>query len=86
MHIGDSSDLIATAPTPREQAEKQMNQFTHWDDYDVYRIMGRKPKTEICEQPSLRPPKKRPGKKTEQTSLDFASAPAEQIPKDGDRA
>lgn len=79
MHIENSPAECApapgaTVPTLRELAEKQMNQFTHPDDYDVHCVTGRKTKSKIREQPSTRSSKKQQGKKTEQTSLDFASA------------
>ena len=73
---------VQTPPSPHEQAEKQRHQFTRWEDYDVYRVTGSKPK-EIRQQPSVKPSKKKPNKAKEQTSLNFAVAEA--IPKNGDQ-
>lgn len=89
MHIEDSPlertpDLIAKIRALREQAEQQMNQFIHPDDYDVRRVTGRKPKSETVGPMVPNPSKKKPGRKPEQASIDFASAPAEQRAHDGD--
>jgi hypothetical protein len=68
-------DLIAKIRALREQAEKQMEQFTHADDYDIRCVIGRKPTAEPS--PTINPKKKLGKKTTDQTSMDFASAPAE---------
>jgi hypothetical protein len=76
MHIEDSPiertpDLIAKIRALREQAEKEMDRFSDAADYDVRRVTGRRPKP----QASVPPPnagKKRPGRKSEQASIDFS--------------
>ena len=45
MHVEDSPlertpDLIAKIRAMREQAEKQMDQFTDASDYDIRRVTG----------------------------------------------
>ena len=96
MHMEDSAvertpDLVAKIRALREQAEKQMNQFTHTEDYDVRRVTGRKPKAESAEAlapytptPAPTTPKRRRGKTTEQASIDFASMSAETDAAEGD--
>lgn len=98
MHIEDSPvertpDLVAKIRALREQAEKQMNQFTCADDYDVRRVTGRKPRVQNTEAPApVTPtpapatPKRRRGKPTQQASIDFASMPAETDAVEGDEA
>lgn len=78
MHTEDSPiertpDLVAKIRALREQAEKRMNQFTSVDDYDVRRVVGRKPKTESPETPPSPAAKKKRGRDTEQASLTFSA-------------
>lgn len=91
MHTEDSPvdrtpDLVAKIRALREQADRQMNQFTSVDDYDVRRVTGRKPKADTSEV--LRPAstKKKQARKTEQASLDFQSASVESSTHDGEGA
>jgi len=91
MHTEDSplertADLVAKIRALREQADKQMNQFTQADDYDVRRVTGRKPKAESVEAPTPAAPKRKRDKNTEQASMDFAPAPAETGPAEGEDA
>ena len=91
MHIEDSPvernpDLVSKILALREQAEKQMNQFTNADDYDVRRVTGRKPKVDAPQVPSATSPKKRQVRKAEQASIDFAPAPAEPDTDNGEEA
>ena len=91
MHIEDSPldrtpDLIAKIRALREQAEKQMNQFTRADDYDIRRVTGRKPELDSALTPPPAPPKRKRGKNTEQASIEFAPVPAEEGAADGEEA
>jgi len=91
MHIEDSPlertpDLIAKIRALREQAEKQMNQFTRADDYDIRRVTGRKPQPDSAPTPPPAPPKGKRGKNTEQASIEFTPVPAEESAADGEEA
>ena len=77
-------DLVAKTRKLREAAEKEMNKFTRVADYDVRRVVGRKPKTTPVseEKPSPSPDgehTKKPAAKfaTAQASIDFSPASAE---------
>ena len=86
MQIEDSPldrtpDLVAKVRKLREQAEIEMNQFTSADDYDVRRVIGKKPKTET--QPGVTEPaapagggakKKRARQVEDQTAMNFPPA------------
>ena len=90
MHTEDSPlertpDLVAKIRALREQAEKDMDRFTSPDDYDVRRVAGRKPKTEIPEPQSVTSTRKRT-KKAEQASIPFASVPVETGADDGEES
>ena len=90
MHTDDSPiertpDLVAKIRALRQQAEKEMDCFTGADDYDVRRVVGRKPKTES----SATPPqagKKRRDTKSEQASIDFAPSDPQTSANDGGEA
>lgn len=92
MHTEEDSpldrtpDLVAKIRALREQADKQMDQFTRADDYEVRRVTGRKPKAEVVATPPATSPKRKQARKTEQTSIDFASAPAEHLASEGEQA
>jgi hypothetical protein len=81
-----TADLVVKIRALREQAEKEMNRFTDVADYDVRRVTGRKPKAEAVEPPVPGAPRKRQKKTSEQTSIDFTSAPAEHDVLDGGEA
>lgn len=92
MHGEDSPidrtpDLVARVRALREQAEKQMNQFTQAGDYDIRRVIGQKAKTEDTESaPAIGGAKKKRAKPaTDQAVLDFAPAPPERDADGGDR-
>ena len=77
-------DLVTKIRAMREAAEKEMNCFTRVADYDVRRVIGQKPKASpvsIETAPSspvgARPKKSAAKSSTDQTSIEFASAPAE---------
>jgi hypothetical protein len=78
MHTEDSAlertlDLVKKIRALRDQAQKEMDRFTDAGDYDVRRVVGRKPKPET----SVPPPqtgKKGRGKKVEQASIDFSAS------------
>ena len=89
MHSEDqyaerTPDLVAKIRAMREAAEKEMNRFTRVADYDVRRVIGQKPKASLVSletAPSspvgARPKKSAAKSSTDQTSIEFASAPAE---------
>ncbi len=91
MHTEEDSpldrthDLVAKIRALREQAEKQMDQFTRADDYEVRRVIGNKPKADVVAPPTANSPKKKQGRKTEQTSIDFASPPGEHDTSEGEQ-
>lgn len=83
-HLDNTPDLIAKIRKLREAAEKEMNRFTSVADYDIRRVVGRKPKTEPWEaEPSSAAPvvgrvrKKTVKSSTDQTAIEFSSAPVE---------
>ncbi len=92
MQIEDSAldrtpDLVAKVRALREQAEREMNKFTHAGDYDVRRIVGQRPKTE---EPDAAPAaggarKKRAKSSPDQTAIEFSPAPPEQDDDGGDQ-
>ena len=77
-------DLVTKIRAMREAAEKEMNRFTRVADYEVRRVVGQKPKASPVSLETASPssvgarPKKSAAKSsTDQTSIEFASAPAE---------
>lgn len=98
MHTDDSPlertpDLVAKIRALREQAEKEMNRFTCVADYDVRRVVGHEPKAApvsdetVAPSPTAKRAKKGAAKSaTDQTSMDFPSAPAERDTEDGEEA
>ena len=77
-------DLVAKVRAMREAAEKEMNRFTRVADYDARRVVGHKPKASpvsvetVPPSPAVERPKKSAAKSsTNQTSIEFMSAPAE---------
>ena len=77
-------DLVTKIRAMREAAEKEMNRFTRVADYDVRRVVGQKPKASPVSLEIAPPfpvgarPKKTAAKSLiDQTSIEFASAPAE---------
>jgi hypothetical protein len=90
MQIEDSPldrtpDLVAKVRKLREQAEKEMNQFTHAEDYDVRCVVGQKPKT--VPRPEEAEPvspagsggkRKRARSSEDQAMIEFSPAPPEQ--------
>jgi len=90
MHTDDSPiertpDLVAKIRALRQQAEKEMDRFTGAGDYDVRRVVGRKPKTE-SNVALPQTGKKRRGKKAEQASIDFARNDLQTSTDDGGEA
>ena len=84
QYMERTPDLVAKVRAMREAAEKEMNRFTRVADYDVRRVIGQKPKASpqtIETAPSspvgARPKKSAAKSSTDQTSIEFASAPAE---------
>ena len=74
MHNDDSPiertpDLVAKIRALRQQAEKEMDRFTDAGDYDIRRVVGRRPKPETDAPPAIG--KKKRGK-TDQASIDFS--------------
>jgi hypothetical protein len=85
QYMERTPDIVAKIRKLREAAEKEMNRFTRVADYDVRRIVGQKPKASpVSDETALRSsamerPKKLVAKPaTDQTSIEFKSAPAEQ--------
>jgi hypothetical protein len=78
-------DLVATIRALRDQAEKEMNRFTSADNYDIRRVVGRKPKTEAS-VPAVTSPRKKQSRKAEQTSIDFAPASEERGAREDEQA
>ena len=75
MHNEDSPiertpDLVAKIRALRQQAEKEMDRFTVADDYDIRRVVGRRPKPETDAPPVIG--KKKRGNKPDQASIDFS--------------
>jgi hypothetical protein len=75
-------DLVSKIRKLREVAEKEMNRFTHIDDYDVRRVVGQKPKAAAAAPEPLSPSpanersKKSAGRSASaQTPIDFTAAP-----------
>ena len=44
QYMDRTPDLVSKIRKLREAAGKEMNRFTHVDDYDVRRVVGQKPK------------------------------------------
>jgi hypothetical protein len=85
QYMERTPDLVAKIRKLREAAEKEMNRFTCVADYDVRRVVGQKPKaspvsdeTALRSSPMERPKKSVARSPTDQTSIEFTSAPAEQ--------
>lgn len=91
MHTEEDSpldrtpDLVAKIRALREQAEKQMNQFTRADNYEIRRVTGRKPKAAVVADPPASSPKKKQARKSEQASIDFSSTPTEHDASEGEQ-
>ena len=84
QYVERTPDLITKIRAMREAAEKEMNRFTRVADYDVRRVIGQKPKaspvsleTTPSSPVGARPKKSAAKSSTDQTSIEFASAPAE---------
>lgn len=84
QYMQRTPDLIAKIRKLREAAEKEMNRFTCVADYDVRRVVGHGSKAAPVSNESVSPssaverPKKSAAKPaTTQTSMEFATAPAE---------
>jgi len=84
QYMERTPDLVAKVRAMREAAEKEMNRFTCVADYDVRRVVGHKPKASpvsvetVPPSPAVERPKKSAAKSsTNQTSIEFTSAPAE---------
>jgi hypothetical protein len=83
QYMDRTPDLVSKIRKLREAAEKEMNRFTHVDDYDVRRVVGQKPKVApapsepVSPSPANERLKKSPGKSASaQTSIDFGTTPA----------
>ena len=84
QYLDRTPDLVAKVRAMREAADREMDRFTRVADYDVRRVIGQKPKASpvsIETAPSspvgARPKKSAAKSSTDQTSIEFASAPAE---------
>ena len=89
QYMERTPDLVTKVRAMRTAAEKEMNRFTRVADYDVRRVVGRKPKAapisvEAAEPSPTGARSKKPAAKSAsaQTSIEFAPAPAE---RDDDR-
>jgi hypothetical protein len=85
QYMERTPDLVTKIRKMREAAEKEMNRFTRVADYDVRRVVGHKPKASpvsveiVTPSSAVERPKKSAAKSsTDQTSIDFSPAPAEQ--------
>ena len=47
-YLDRTPDLVAKVRAMREAAEKEMNRFTQFSDYDVRRVVGQKPKEPVA--------------------------------------
>jgi hypothetical protein len=84
QYMDRTPDLVSKIRKLREAAEKEMNRFTHVDDYDVRRVVGQKlkiapaPPEPVSPSPANERPKRSTARSsTAQTSIEFAPAPAE---------
>ncbi|WP_353069853.1 hypothetical protein RBB75_05920 [Tunturibacter empetritectus] len=83
QYMERTPDLVASIRAMREFVDKQMNRFTHVDDYDVRRVVGQLPKappvsneTILPSPPANRQKKSSAKPANTQTAIDFAPAPA----------
>ncbi len=84
QYLDRTPDLVAKVRAMREAADREMDRFTRVADYDVRRVVGQGPKASPVSvettppSPPVERPKRSPAKSTTaQTSIEFASAPAE---------
>ncbi|MGA8940324.1 MAG: hypothetical protein WB439_14270 [Acidobacteriaceae bacterium] len=91
QYIERTPDLIAKVRQMRKAAERQMDRFTCVDDYDLRRVVGQGPKAApvSSKTPALSSAPKHTKKgaarsATNQTSMDFPTAPAERGAKSED--
>ena len=84
QYMERTPDLVARIQKLREAAEKEMNRFTRVADYDVRRVVGHGPKTSSVSDETAphssamaRPKRSIAASSTDQTSIEFAPAPAE---------
>jgi hypothetical protein len=84
QYMERTPDLVARIRRMREAAEKEMNKFTRVADYDVRRVVGQRPKAAPVYAetvaPSSAPKRAKKGAEksaTDQSSINFAPAPAE---------
>lgn len=84
QYMERTPDLVTKIRKLREAAEKEMNRFTRVADYDVRRVVGDGPKPvpvsdeTVSPSPAVERPKKSAAKSSgNQTSIEFATAPAE---------
>jgi hypothetical protein len=84
QYMDRTPDLVSKIRKLREAAEKEMNRFTCVADYDVRRVVGHGPKSvpvsdeTVSPSPAMERPKKSAAKHaTTQTSMEFATIPAE---------
>ena len=48
QYLERTPDLVAKVRAMRQAAEKEMNRFTQFSDYDVRRVVGQKPKEPVA--------------------------------------
>ena len=84
QYLDRTPDLVAKVRAMRAAADKEMDRFTRVADYDVRRVVGQGPKASLVSvetappSPAVERPKKSAAKSsTDQTSIEFASAPEE---------
>lgn len=84
QYMERTPDLVAKIRKLREAAEKEMDRFTRAADYDVRRVVGHGPKAVPVSDESVspssaveRPKRSIAASSTDQTSIEFAPAPAE---------
>jgi len=84
QYMERTTDLVAKIRKMQEAAEKEMNRFTCVADYDVRRVVGYGPKSaSVSNETALRSSAVERSKRsaapssTDQTSIEFAPAPAE---------
>jgi hypothetical protein len=77
-------DLVAKIRQLREEAEKKMDRFTRLDDYDVRRVIGRKPEASTASElaasssPAAEPARRAPRRPAAtQLVMELPPAPAE---------
>ena len=93
QYLDRTPDLVAKVRKMREAAEKEMNRFTRVADYDVRHVVGLGPNsapvssaTASPSRASERPKRSATKSASAQTSIEFASAPADQRGADGEGA